>query len=214
MDKLSTNKMLKSQLTKSRIMDTYLDLMCYKNWDKISVKEICSSANITRGTFYQYFNDIYDLLEQIEEPLLSDLNEFYGENHYNKLSSPSILSFEEDFDCTPPESLIFWLDFCKENKKSMKVLLSGYGDPYFKTKIKKLLTDEINAMMDNDKMPADDLRSHFYKAFLELHFLVVNTWLDSCEDNLLSIDDIIHVINSMRIGASFVSYKNNKVSID
>ena len=57
---INDKKITKAELTKRRIVDAFLDYIPKKKWDKISVKEICSSANITRGTFYQYFNDIYD----------------------------------------------------------------------------------------------------------------------------------------------------------
>ena len=44
----------KSEQTKQNIIDTYLKLIPSKCWDKITVKELCAQANITRGTFYQY----------------------------------------------------------------------------------------------------------------------------------------------------------------
>ena len=51
-------KQPKSEQTRTKIADTFLKLSTQKKWDKISVKEICSEASITRGTFYQYFNDL------------------------------------------------------------------------------------------------------------------------------------------------------------
>lgn len=208
MDKLSSNKVLKSQQTKYKIMDTYLDLMCNKNWDKISVKEICSNANITRGTFYQYFSDVYDLLEQIEGPLLKELTQAYNNNYENSFNS-QILCFDKDFDCNPPKQLILWFEFCEKNKKSMKILLSQYGDPYFKTKIKKILNDQVAYMINHDNMPNDGLRHHFTKIFLELHFLTTSSWLNSSDDEFLSINEIINILNTMRVGANYLSYKNN-----
>lgn len=206
----SNQKFLKSEHTKLRIMDVYLDLIAVKEWDKISVKELCADANITRGTFYQYFNDIYDLLEQIEEPLLLDLNHKYEKQSDQKAMYVPNGAFEEKFDVTPPKPLVFWFDFCKSNQKAMKVLLSSNGDPYFITKLKNILNEQINQMMDSDSMPHDELRTHFSKAFLELHFLAARTWLDSSEDDFLSTEEIIHILNTMRVGANYLSYYNNK----
>ena len=45
------NKRLKSEYTIKRIKEKYLLLIKEKKWDKITVKEICAEANITRGTF-------------------------------------------------------------------------------------------------------------------------------------------------------------------
>jgi len=206
----SNNKFLKSEQTKLRIMDVYLNLIAEKKWDKISVKELCADANITRGTFYQYFNDIYDLLEQIEEPLLFDLNYKLQEKRDQIAMFVPTGAFEDKFDVSPPKPIVFWFDFCKNNKKAMKVLLSGNGDPYFITKLKNILNEQINLMMDHDSMPHDELRTHFSKAFLELHFLAARTWLDSSEHDFLSTEEIINILNTMRVGANYLSYYNNK----
>lgn len=205
----STNhKLLKSEQTKSRIMDVYLNLMSKKKWDKISVKEICSQAAITRGTFYQYFNDIYDLMEQIQEPLLEKIKKSYKQLAYDREIFSTTELVEEKFNYSPPKTLTFWFDFCKLNKKEFHVLLGPNGDSYFITKLKNILSEQINDMMDHDYMPHDELRTHFTKAFLELHFLVARTWLDSGDDNFLSTEEIITILNTMRIGAKTLAHQN------
>lgn len=60
----SDNKLPKSELTKLRIIESFLKLIKKKRWDKLSVKEICAASNITRTTFYQYYEDIFDVMEK------------------------------------------------------------------------------------------------------------------------------------------------------
>ena len=48
--------------TKLLIKNTFLDLIKTKNIDKITVKAICDSANINRGTFYYHYLDVADLV--------------------------------------------------------------------------------------------------------------------------------------------------------
>ncbi|WP_276929413.1 TetR/AcrR family transcriptional regulator [Herbinix luporum] len=201
------NKRLKSEYTIKRIKEKYLLLIKEKKWDKITVKEICAEANITRGTFYQYFNDIYDLMEQIETPLLQEIA-----NEYKTISKMSIqhyplVLFEEKFDYTPPKTLLIWFDFCKKHRNKIAVLLGPNGDSYFISKLKNILKGQINLMMDGDGMPNDELRKHFSKIFLELHFLAARTWLESSEDNFLPVESIINLLNTMRVGANYLSYR-------
>ncbi|MNO00570.1 hypothetical protein D3C81_2204900 [compost metagenome] len=61
--------------------------------------------------------------------------------------------------------------------------------------------------MDEDGMPHDALRSHFVKILLELHFLSVCTWLEAEEGDFLSIKEIINLLNTMRVGANYLTYK-------
>lgn len=203
-------KISKSDKTKILIMDTYLNLIRKMYWEKITVKEIYSHANITRGTFYQYFSSIYDLMEQIQEPLLNTLKSDYQGCPQKATAVITPNTFLEKFDCSPPEPLLVWFRFCMKHKNQMEVLLSANGDPYFLIKLKTLLSEHINAMMDADGMPHDQLREPFIKALIELHFLSVKAWLGSNNSDFLSIDEIINLINTMRVGANYLSILGTK----
>lgn len=205
----SGNKFSKAEQTRAKIIDTFLDLMTVKKWDKITVKEICGAAAITRGTFYQYFSDIYDLMEQIQDALIDDVT-----RRYNRISSQPVAAFPleqfpDKFDYTAPESLRTWFNFCNENHKAIAALLDPEkGDEYFCKKIRAKLCDYINDMMDHDGMASDSLRNYFLKVFLELHFLVARTWLTTDSDEFLSSDDLIQLLNSMRVGANYITWKS------
>lgn len=207
---LSTKKKTtKSEQTRIRIINNYLELITRKRWDKISVKELCIEVDVTRGTFYQYFNDIYDLMESIQDYLLNDISKRYKSITYHARSYNPHHSMEK-FDFTPPQTLHAWFEFCKENKKAIAALLDPhFGDTYFVKKVKVILSEHINLMMDNDAMPHDCLRQHFTKVFIELHFLAARTWLESNQADFLSTDEIINLLNTMRVGANYLSYKEH-----
>lgn len=201
-------KSTKSQKTRERIMDCFLEMIPAKKWDKIPVKELCVKAEITRGTFYQYFDDVFHLMEQIEAPLLEDLKRRFNKIKQMPRSPLPVELFPEKFDYTPPETLKQWFLFCKKYRKSMSVLLDRKnGDTYFVKRIKLILSEYINHMMDQDGMPHDALREHFVKVFLELHFLSASIWLTSEEDNFLTINDILNLLNTMRVGANYLTYQ-------
>ena len=207
-DNISTANSPKSEQTKKKIINAYLDLIPSKKWDKISVKEICSRAEITRGTFYQYYSSIYDLMEQIETTLLDDIHRRYNKATKEKRPAYSIEMFEEKFDYSPPQMLTLWFHFCRKHKKEITVLLDPKnGDTYFVRKLKKILGQHINQMMNDDGIPQDALRSHFLKLFTEMHFLAARSWLESDPNNFLSTTDIINLLNTMRVGASYLRYR-------
>ncbi len=208
-----TRKTSKAIQTRERIIDAYLELIPEKKWDKISVKDLCAKSGITRGTFYQYFNDIYDLMQNIQDTLMQEMNRMYGAINSGHQSTPMTAQiFDEKFNCAPPDKLLCWFEFCRKYKKPMAVLLDPKnGDSYFVKKIKALLRDQINEMMDRDGMPRDSLREHFLKIFIELHFLSARTWLDDNSGEFLSVDEIINLLNTMRVGANYLHYKQSSV---
>ena len=63
-------------------------------------------------------------------------------------------------------------------------------------------------MMDHEGTPNDELREHFVRVFMELHLLSAQTWLESEEEeDYLSVDDIVNLLNTMRVGSIYLRYK-------
>ncbi|KPI47809.1 hypothetical protein KW94_17900 [Clostridioides difficile] len=60
-------------IRKSResIKQAFIKLSMHNDVSKITVNKILELADISRGTFYAHFKDIYDVQEQVEEELLN-----------------------------------------------------------------------------------------------------------------------------------------------
>ena len=54
-----------AKYTQKAIMDTFLALLEEKTLDKITVRDIVEKCEINRNTFYYYYRDIYELLEEV-----------------------------------------------------------------------------------------------------------------------------------------------------
>lgn len=55
-----------SRYTVHMIQNVFLELLKEKPVAKITVKEICEHAEINRSTFYKHYQDVYDLMEKLE----------------------------------------------------------------------------------------------------------------------------------------------------
>ncbi len=51
--------------TKKLISASFVKLLSAKPFDKITIKDIVDEAGVNRNTFYYYYSDIYDLLEEL-----------------------------------------------------------------------------------------------------------------------------------------------------
>ncbi len=56
---------MQNKLTEDLICNTFLGLLKEKQFNRISVADICRTANISRGTFYVHYRDINDLIDYI-----------------------------------------------------------------------------------------------------------------------------------------------------
>lgn len=107
--------------TKQNLIQAFWELYSIKRIDKITIKEITMRAGYNRSTFYEYFSDVYDVLEKIEINLISKLQE---------LPIKQLSSSDEPF---PFEVLISTYS-C--HSKYLMVLLGDQGDPAFQGRIK------------------------------------------------------------------------------
>lgn len=189
-------------------MQTYLILIEKKKWDKITVKELCSNADITRSTFYQYYSDIYELMEYIQTWLIQDLIRRYESIGTMTRTNYRLEDFVEKYDYEPPHAFVVWYEFSLERKEAIHTLLNPTnGDAYFEKKLKTVISKYINEIMDNDGLPRDELRSYFVNACSELHLFSVRNWLNSPDEESLPVLDIVNLLNTMRVGAGYLTFK-------
>lgn len=60
----SKGKDYRTRVTKMLIRKAFTDMLKEKPIQSITIKELCETAGINRGTFYSHYSDIYDLLEK------------------------------------------------------------------------------------------------------------------------------------------------------
>lgn len=60
-----------TEVTKQKFINVFCELYQQKPIEKITVQELTKLSGYNRSTFYQYFHDIYDLLEYIENDVLT-----------------------------------------------------------------------------------------------------------------------------------------------
>ena len=69
--KMDSNLSLTTNQTKQNIMTAFWNLYTENRIEKITVTQICTHAGYNRSTFYKYFLDVYDVLDKIEEQIIT-----------------------------------------------------------------------------------------------------------------------------------------------
>ena len=62
------------RLTKALLKNALIHILQKKPIEKITIYELCDQAQINRTTFYKYYGSQYDLLNDIENDLFSELD--------------------------------------------------------------------------------------------------------------------------------------------
>ncbi|URZ04588.1 TetR/AcrR family transcriptional regulator [Clostridium felsineum] len=66
--------------TKKVIKQSLIDLLKNRPIDKVTVTDICKTADINRSTFYTHYSNPYNLLESIENELFEKVKKSIGTN--------------------------------------------------------------------------------------------------------------------------------------
>jgi AcrR family transcriptional regulator len=129
-------------LTKQNLIDAFWSLYSEKKIGKITVKEITRKAGYNRGTFYEYFTDVYDVLEQIEQSLIPGLEELPPITMPNHNIGMSLNKFMERYE---------------QNSKYYSVLLGDNGDPAFASKLKNSIKPMLKQALPVNKFKPIEL---------------------------------------------------------
>lgn len=121
-----------TEQTKNNLRIAFWSLYAQKPIEKISIKEITELAGYNRGTFYLYYNDVYDLLHQIEEEILGKITDVLNDS----------LEKNDTFDLSGQMGIL--LDLMQTYETYAAVLLSDHGDPHFATRLKEVVWPLLN----------------------------------------------------------------------
>lgn len=69
--------------TKKAIHDVFCELAKEKKLNEITIKELCSKADINKSTFYLHYRDIYDLATSIQDTFVKDVCDIINEYDYD-----------------------------------------------------------------------------------------------------------------------------------
>jgi len=166
--------------TRKNLADAFWSLYCEKRIEKITVKEITQKAGYNRGTFYEYFTDVYDVLQQIEESLIPTLDEL-----------PPITMADENIGMP----IDMFMKLYEQNSKYYSVLLGDNGDPAFSSKLKNstkpILKQALSEDHDLDPIEFDFVLEYVLSAMIG----IMSYWFR--QEKVLPAEDLIVLIHDL-----------------
>ncbi len=176
--------------TKQNLIDAFWSIYTQKPIQKITIKEITVKAGYNRSTFYEYFTDVYDILEQIENTLITDI-EKYPLQHGVQNRNDKPLDFS------------FFFKFYESHRDFLTVLLGENGNPAFQLKMKNSLKPQLKHVLLETGIK-DDFRLDL---LLDYNISAMNgvlfTWFTM--DPLPPLEDFIKLMSDITIKGSMTT---------
>ncbi len=157
--------------TKRALAESLAQISREKPMHKITVKEVCERAELSRNAFYTHYPDINGLLDEIEQNTLNRVSEI----------------LQEFIDGAFPENMLVSLQrlldlFTTENKNTMLMLLEN-SHSHFLENFKKMLGEFFfEYFRDFNSSGFEKTYNYFFAFIAEGMIGMLRIWLDNPEN--------------------------------
>ena len=167
--------------TREAIFKAFSTLLSKKDFNKITVEEIITAADVGRATFYSHFETKDFLLKEFCEELFCHIFDSENENAHNH---------KHIFDCDNDDSVFLHLfKHLQKNDNNILVLLSSQNNElflkYFKTNLQGLIEKHLSLFetKKSNALPMDFWKNHILSTFMNtLKWWVVNDMKETPEE--------------------------------
>lgn len=180
----------KYQNTAQRMDEAFISLLEHKDFEYITVKDICSAAGVNRSTFYLHYENMGDMLGEVSDYIS---NKFFSQ--FDESLSASVSNVEtcrlEDLVFMGRDVLVPYLNFIKDNRALYKICLKhpqvvGTND-IFTTMFSKALSPIMRRFRYKD-----EYHRYFISFYLSGMTAIVLEWLKGdCIEPVEEIADIM-----------------------
>ena len=177
-----------------------IELLEKKDFEYITIKEICEAAGVNRSTFYLHYENTADLLKETTKYILDSFLTYFSVNRETITLKYNTCELK-DLVFITPEYLTPYLTYIKENQRIFKTSIKHLGSMNFDKVYNKMFEFIFNPVLERFSFPEED-REYVLKFYLTGITAIVMEWLKKdCKD---SIEEISRIIIQCVIGQNRV----------
>jgi len=134
---MNTKDNQRSRLTKLLMKQAFLDLMHKTAPDKITVKEICSTAELNRTTFYLHYSEPNDILIELEDEAIKQVSDALCSIGHSGAGKTDTMA-----------NLFEFLRYIRKNDDLFRTFLVENSNPHFRRKLQKCAKETVMKWFD------------------------------------------------------------------
>lgn len=178
--------------------DALILLLAKKDFEYITVKEICEKAGVNRSTFYLHYDTMNDLLDETARYVLKnfylqmqesdDFNMSEGDNGIKKHISESSL---DELYLVTPKYLEPYLHFIKNNKNLYHTVIQHIDLFKWEDTYNYMYNHIFSPILDKYGTP-ENVKPYMVSFFIQGLMAVICQWIKTdCAESIPELMDII-----------------------
>ena len=177
--------------TAKKMDQAFLSLLEKKDFEYITVKEICECAGVNRSTFYLHYETLADLLAESVQNINAHFLDYMQHDSDGFIAKLHTCPVSELYLVTP-EYLMPYLGYIREHKRLFRTVLENAAALRLDESYQGMFRHVFTPILERFGVPEVE---HKYRMAFYINGLiaVVTAWLEEdCED------DIDHIISVMQ----------------
>ncbi len=182
--------------TAAKMDEALITLLENKDFEYITIKEICESAGVNRSTFYLHYENTSDLLKETTKYITNIFFSYFSKDTHvisHRLENSDL----DDLMFITPEYIIPYLTFIRENQRVFKTSIKQFGYMGFDGVYDDWFKNIFNPILTRFGFHKTEM-TYTLKFYLMGITAIVMEWVDNnCTD---SIDFISKIIMNCVVG--------------
>ena len=176
--------------TAKKMDDALILLLEKKDFDYITIKEICDAAGVNRSTFYLHYENTSDLLEEATKHIMDSFLSYFSVDMKAITTRYSECDLKE-LVFISPEYLTPYLTFIKENKRIFKTAVNQFGTFGFENVYDRMFKYIFGPILTRFHFSEKE-QSYVMKFYLLGITAIVMQWVENnCADDIDFITQVI-----------------------
>lgn len=176
--------------TASRMDEAFLECLETKDFEYITVKEICKKAGVNRSTFYLHYETIGDLLSESVEYMNNQFLTYLNFDSGSFITRLNKCSTDELYLITP-KYLTPYLNYVKDNRKLFLTAIKKSETLQMKSSYNKMFRHIFCPILERFCVSAED-HNYIMRFYISGLMAIIDEWIkEGCSD---SVEHIISVI--------------------
>ena len=176
--------------TAIKMDEALITLLEKKDFEYITIKEICDTAGVNRSTFYLHYDNASDLLKETTRYVI-DKHLAYYEIDKQRISLRLETCKREELLFITDEYLTPYLTFIKDNQRLFKVSVKQFHSMHMDEVYGRMFEHIFSPILARFCVPEAE-HTYVMKFYLTGVFAIVMEWLDkSCSEDLKTVIKII-----------------------
>lgn len=169
--------------------EALLFLLQKKEYEYITIKEICLKAGVNRSTFYLHYEKIDDLLEETIEEINKRFFSLYSKNSLTNIETNE--SDKDDLNFIKKEYLNPYLIYILENKKMFELIVRKQELFQTKRTLKAMYKNIFQPILNRFSIEREN-QEYIFSYFLGGILSIIFKWIEKeCKDDVDKISDLI-----------------------